>query len=147
MFNKVIMIGNLTKDIEFKYLSSNSALSKGSIATTHKYKQGDGTQKEEVCFLDFTIFGKLAEIAHQYLHKGSKVMLEGRLVLENWTAQDGTARQRHSLRVEEMKMLGSKNDTPAREEEPLNSNTQSTYNQPPKKEVPNLEDLDDEPPF
>jgi single-strand DNA-binding protein len=141
------MIGNLTKDIEFKYLPTNSALSKGSIATTYKYKQGDGTQKEEVCFLDFTIFGKLAEIANQYLRKGSKVMLEGRLVLDEWTGTDGQKRTKHSLRVEEMKMLGSKNDAPAKENEPSYSSNQPTYNQPPKKEVPNLDDLDDEYPF
>lgn len=77
MYNKMIAIGNLTKDIEFKTLPSGSALAKGSIATSHKHKGSDGIQKEEVCFLDFTIFGRMAEVANQYLRKGSKVMLEG----------------------------------------------------------------------
>jgi single-strand DNA-binding protein len=67
-----------------------------------------GEQKEEVCFLEFNMFGRSAEVANQYLKKGSKVLLEGRLVLEQWTAQDGSSRSRHSLRVEEMKMLDSK---------------------------------------
>jgi len=111
MYNKVIMIGNLTRDIELKYLPSGSAIAKGAIATSHKYKMQNGEQKEEVCFLDFTVFGKGGEILNQYVRKGSKVMLEGRLVFEQWQAQDGTNRNRHTLRVEEFKFLDSKNDS------------------------------------
>jgi len=111
MYNKVIMIGNLTRDIELKYLPSGSAIAKGAIATSHKYKMQNGEQKEEVCFLDFTVFGKGGEILNQYVRKGSKVMLEGRLVFEQWQAQDGTNRSRHTLRVEEFKFLDSKNDS------------------------------------
>ena len=108
MYNKTIVVGNLTREIELKYLSTGSAVAKSAIATTYKYKTATGEQKEEVCFLDFTIFGRTGEVANQYLKKGSKVLLEGRLVFEQWTAQDGSARSRHSLRVEEMKMLDSK---------------------------------------
>lgn len=89
MFNKVIMIGNLTRDIEFQYLQgSNTPLAKSAIATSYKFKGSDGIQKDETCFLDFTLFGRSAEVANQYLKKGSKVLLEGRLVLETWTGQD-----------------------------------------------------------
>ena len=108
MYNKVVMVGNLTKDIELRYLPSGGAVAKSSIATSYKYKSANGEQKDEVCFLDFTIFGKIAEVANQYLKKGSKVLLEGRLVFEQWTAQDGTSRSRHILRVDEMKMLDGK---------------------------------------
>ena len=108
MFNRVIMIGNLTRDIELRYLTNGSAVAKGAIATSYKYKTATGEQKDEVCFLDFNIFGRSAEVANQYLKKGSKVLLEGRLVLEQWTAQDGTTRNKHSLRVESMKMMDSK---------------------------------------
>lgn len=108
MYNKLVVLGNLTKEIELKYLASGSAVAKGSIATTHKYKSQSGEQKDEVCFLEFTIFGKVAEVANQYLKKGSKVLLEGRLIFEQWNAQDGTSRSKHSLRVDEMKMLDSK---------------------------------------
>lgn len=113
MYNKVIMIGNLTRDIELKYLPSGAAIAKSAIATSYKYKGQNGEQKEEVCFLDFNVFGKAAEILNQYVRKGSKVMLEGRLVLEQWTAQDGQNRNKHSLRVDEFKFLDSKNDAPA----------------------------------
>jgi len=105
------MIGNLTRDIELKYLPSGSAIAKSAIATSHKYKMQDGTQKEEVCFLDFTVFGKGGEILNQYVRKGSKVMLEGRLIFEQWQDQNGQNRNRHTLRVEEFKFLDSKADS------------------------------------
>lgn len=108
MYNKVVMVGNLTRDIELRYLPSGSAVAKSAIATSYKYKSASGEHKDEVCFLDFTIFGKTGEVANQYLKKGSKVLLEGRLIFEKWTAQDGSERSRHSLRVDEMKMLDSK---------------------------------------
>ena len=110
MYNKVIMVGNLTRDIELRYLPSGSAIAKSAIATSYKYKSSTGEQKDEVCFLDFNIFGRSAEVANQYLRKGSKVLLEGRLVFEQWTAQDGTTRSRHSLRVDTMKMLDGKKE-------------------------------------
>jgi len=110
MYNKVIMIGNLTRDIELKYIPSGAAVAKGAIATSHSFKTQSGEKKEEVCFLDFSVFGKSAEILNQYVRKGSKVMLEGRLVFEQWTAQDGTNRNRHTLRVETFKFLDSKAD-------------------------------------
>jgi len=111
MYNKVIMIGNLTRDIELKYIPSGAAIAKGAIATSHKYKTQTGEQKDEVCFLDFNVFGKSAEILNQYVRKGSKVMLEGRLVLEQWTDQNGANRSKHSLRVETFKFLDSKADS------------------------------------
>ena len=111
MYNKVIMIGNLTRDIELKYLPSGSAIAKSAIATSHKYKMQTGEQKEEVCFLDFTVFGKAGEVLNQYVRKGSKVMLEGRLIFEQWQAQDGSNRSRHTLRVDEFKFLDSKADS------------------------------------
>jgi single-strand DNA-binding protein len=111
MYNKVVLVGNLTRDIELRYMPNGSALAKSAIATSHKYKSQTGEQKEEVCFLDFNIFGRSAEVANQYLRKGSKVLLEGRLVFEQWTAQDGTNRSKHALRVDTMKMLDSKADS------------------------------------
>ncbi len=110
MFNQVITIGNLTKDNELKYLPSGSAILNGSIATSHKYKKQNGEQVDEVCFIDFTIFGKAAEIFNQYTHKGSKVMLESRLTFQQWKAQDGTNRSRHILTVNEFKFLDGKSE-------------------------------------
>ena len=111
MFNKVIAVGNLTRDIELKYLPTGSAIAKSAIATSYKYKSTTGEQKDEVCFLDFNIFGRSAEIANQYLKKGSKVLLEGRLIYEQWTDSNGGTRSKHSLRVDTMKMLGDNSNT------------------------------------
>ena len=123
MYNKVVLVGNLTKDIELRYLPSGSAVATSSVATSHKYKSASGEQKDEVCFLDFTIFGKTGEIANQYLKKGSKVLLEGRLKFEQWTAQDGSNRSRHILSVDTMKMLDSKSQS---------DNQGQNYNQEPQ---------------
>lgn len=113
VYNKLIVIGNLTRELEFKYLqNSTTALVNGAIASSYKYKQESGETKEEVCFLDFSMFGKTAEVANRYLSKGSKVMLEGRLVFEQWQdKQTGQNRSRHSLRVDNMQMLDDKKES------------------------------------
>ncbi len=131
MYNKVIMIGNLTRDIELKYIPSGAAIAKSAIATSHKYKSQTGEQKEEVCFLDFNVFGKSAEILNQYVRKGSKVMLEGRLVLEQWVDQNGQNRSKHSLRVETFKFLDSKADGQNGGNNYNQAPAQQPYNQPP----------------
>ena len=105
MYNKVILVGNLTRDVEIRYTQSGSAIGKTGIATNRKFKSQAGEQKEEVMFIDLTFFGRTAEIANQYLHKGSKVLVDGRLTLEQWTAQDGSKRSKHSITVENLQML------------------------------------------
>ena len=110
MFNKVILVGNLTRDIELKYTSGGTALAKTAIATTRKFTN-NGERKEEVCFVDITFFGRSAEIANQYLRKGSKCLVEGRLMFEQWTDQQGQKRSKHSVTVESMQMLDSKADS------------------------------------
>ncbi|WP_152632620.1 single-stranded DNA-binding protein [Aliarcobacter butzleri] len=157
MYNKTIMVGNLTRDIELKYLPSGSAVAKSSIASSYKYKSETGEQKEEVCYLEFNIFGRSAEVANQYLKKGSKVLLEGRLVIEKWTAQDGSSRSKHSLRVETMKMLDSKGSSDnnsgnnsSYDDNYYNSesgNYQSSHqNERVKQNIPDI-DIEDEIPF
>ena len=110
MYNKIILAGNLTRDIEIKYTQSGSAIGNTAIATSRKFKSATGEQKEEVLFVDLTFFGRTAEIANQYLRKGSKVLVDGRLKLDQWTAQDGSKRSKHSITVENLQMLGSKDE-------------------------------------
>ncbi len=110
MYNKVILVGNLTRDVEIRYTSSGTALAKVGIATNRKFKSASGEMKDETMFIDLTFFGRTAEIAGQYLRRGSKVLVEGRLILEQWVAQDGTKRSRHSVTVESMQMLDSRGD-------------------------------------
>ncbi len=110
MYNKIILAGNLTRDIEIRYTQSGSAIGNTGIATSRKFKSATGEQKEEVLFVDLTFFGRTAEIANQYLRKGSKVLVDGRLKLDQWTAQDGSKRSKHSITVENLQMLGSKDE-------------------------------------
>ena len=110
MYNKIILAGNLTRDIEVRYTQSGSAIGNTAIATSRKFKSQTGEQKEEVLFVDITFFGRTAEIANQYLRKGSKVLVDGRLKLDQWTAQDGSKRSKHSVTVENLQMLGSKDE-------------------------------------
>ncbi len=117
MFNKVILVGNLTRDIELRYTPSGTAVGNTGIATSRKFKSADGQQKEEVCFVDLTFFGRTAEIANQYLRKGSKVLVEGRLKYDTWEDQNGGRRSKHSITVENMTMLDSKGSGPAADQQ------------------------------
>jgi len=112
MFNKVVLVGNLTRDIELKYANSGSAIANTAIATSRKFTQ-NGERKEEVCFMDITFFGRSAEVANQFLRRGSKVLVEGRIKFDQWVAQDGSKRSKHSVIVETMQMLDSKADSQA----------------------------------
>lgn len=109
MFNKVVLVGNLTRDIELRYAQSGSAIANTAIATSRKFTQ-NGERKEEVCFIDITFFGRSAEVANQYLRRGSKILVEGRLKFDQWVAQDGSKRSKHSVIVETMQMMDSKAD-------------------------------------
>jgi len=110
MYNKVVLVGNLTRDVEIRYSQSGSAIGNVGIATSRKWKSQTGEQKDEVMFIDLTFFGRTAEIANQYLRKGSKVLVDGRLQFQQWTAQDGSKRSKHAITVENLQMLDSKAD-------------------------------------
>jgi len=109
MFNKIILVGNLTRDIELRYSQAGMGIANTAIATSHKFTQ-NGEKKEEVCFVDITFFGRSAEVANQYLRKGSKILVEGRLKLDSWVDQNGQKRSKHSVTVATMQMLDSKGD-------------------------------------
>ena len=99
------MIGHLVRDIELRYTQSQMAIGKTAIAVTRKYTL-NGEKREETCFIDITFFGRQAEIANQYLGKGSKLAVEGYLKFEQWTDNNGQNRSKHSIAVESMEMLG-----------------------------------------
>lgn len=109
MFNRVIMLGNLTRDCELRYLPNGGAVCTTGLATNRRFKKTDGSQGEEVCFIDITFFGRTAEIANQYLSRGKKVLIEGRLKLDQWTDQQGVKRSKHSITVETLQMIDARN--------------------------------------
>ncbi|CUV65111.1 Single-stranded DNA-binding protein [Sulfurovum sp. enrichment culture clone C5] len=152
MFNKVILAGNLARDIEIRYLPSGTAVATTAIATNRRYKAADGTQKDETMFIDLTFWGRTAEIANQYLKKGSQVLVEGRLTLEQWTATDGGKRSKHAIAVETLQMLGSRdqstgmsNNAPAYSSE--EQGAVETKQSPTEHTIPEIDINDDEIPF
>ena len=111
MYNKVVLVGNLTRDIELRYSQSGMAIAKTAIATSRKFNdKASGDKKEEVMFIDLTFFGRSGEVANQYLRKGSKILVEGRLQFDQWVDQNGGKRSKHGVSVESMQMLDSKGD-------------------------------------
>ena len=126
MYNKVILVGNLTRDIDLRHSQAGLAIATTAIATSRKFKDQSGGQKEEVCFTDITFFGRSAEVAKQYLRKGSKTLVEGRLAFEQWVDQNGQKRSKHSIAVENMQMLEGK--PPQKDGE---SNLDGTYAKSP----------------
>ena len=107
MFNKTVLVGNLTRDVELRYASNGNAIGNSAIAVSRKYTNNNGAQVEEVMFIDITFFGKIAEVANQYLRKGSKRLVEGRLKFDQWTDNNGQNRSKHTVVIENMEMLGS----------------------------------------
>jgi len=113
MYNRVILVGHLTRDVELRYMPSGSAVGAVGIATNRRWKSQMGEMREETMFIDLTLFGRTAEIANQYLRKGSKVLVEGRLTLNEWVGQDGMRRTKHVVTVENLTMLDTKAESEA----------------------------------
>jgi single-strand DNA-binding protein len=131
MFNKVILIGNLTRDVELRYTPSGTAIAKFGIATNRTYKdQVTGENKQETMFIDVTVFGRSAEVANQYLKKGRKVLVEGRLVFEQWVDNTGQKRSKHSVVAEKLQFMDTKAEV-ERMDNMQNKNTQNTYQPQP----------------
>ena len=110
MLLKVNGVVRLTRDVELRYLPSGSAIAKLGLVCSKKYKSATGEQKEDTTFIDSVLFGKSAEIANQYLKKGSKIYIDGELKFESWTAQNGETRSKNSINIESFEMLDSKQD-------------------------------------
>ena len=104
--NKVMLIGNLTRDPDLKYLPNGSAIVEYGLAINRSWTDPAGNKKEEATFVDVVMFGKVAEIAGKWLKKGKPVYVEGRLKLEQWE-KDGEKRSKLRVIGEMMQMLGS----------------------------------------
>jgi single-strand DNA-binding protein len=107
--NKVILIGNLTRDPQLKYLPSQTAVVEFGLATNRKFKAANGEDREEVCFVDCSAFGKTAEVINQYCQKGRPLFIEGRLKFDSWEDQQGGGkRSKLTVVVENFQFLGSR---------------------------------------
>lgn len=141
---KVLGVYRLTQDVELRYLPSGSAVAKLKLVNSSKYKSALGEQKEDTCFIDGTIFGKMAEIANQYLIKGSKVFVNAELKQETWE-KDGQKQSRHTLKIDSFEMLDSKPSDNQGQPQPKRE-PQVVYEQ---NNIPNIDidELEDSIPF
>ena len=142
MYSSTTIVGNLSKDIALTYVPSGTAVAKTSIA----YSDGFGENKK-THFIDVVVWGKTAEALNSYCKKGSKVLLVGVVQWEQWKDKDGSNRSKHSLRVEEMKMLDSKpNDGNSQQPQP--KQYQKQENKLLTNEVPDIDiEIEDTVPF
>jgi single-strand DNA-binding protein len=110
--NKVMLIGNLTRDPEIKYTPKGQAIAELGLAINRRYTTESGEKREETTFVDVTLWGRLAEIAKEYLTKGRPVYIEGRLTLDTWDDKQ-TGQKRSKMRVtgDQMQLLGSRADS------------------------------------
>src|SRR5271169_6844472 len=107
-YNRIIMMGNLTRDPEYKQLSSGQAVCRFGLASNRQFKNKQtGTMVQEVCFIDIDVWGPQADVCNQYLQKGRAVLIEGRLKLDNWEDNDGNKRSKHSIVADRVTFLAS----------------------------------------
>jgi single-strand DNA-binding protein len=150
-YNKVLLLGNLTRDPEVRYTPKGTAVTDLGIAVNRQYTLDTGEKREEVTFVDVTFWGRTAEVAGEYLKKGRPVFIEGRLQLDTWDdKQTGQKRSKLKVMGEAMQMLGSRQgggggDAP--EEEPRGRSTGAARSSSPPKGGPPAEPDDDEIPF
>jgi single-strand DNA-binding protein len=107
-YNRVILVGNLTKDPELRYIPSGSAVSDIRLAVNDRYKNSAGEWVEEATYVDVTLWARTAEVACEYLTKGSPVLIEGRLKLDTWENKEGQKQSRLRVTCERMQMLGGR---------------------------------------
>src|SRR3972149_11586045 len=104
-YNKVMLMGRLTRDPQLSYTPNQTAVVDFGLAVNRKGKGQDGSQREETCYVDCTAFGRQAETINKYLSKGRAVFVEGRLTFDSWTGQDGTKRSKLKVTVENFQFL------------------------------------------
>ena len=146
--NRVTIIGNLGKDPETRYAPSGDAVTNITVATTETWKdKATGEKREATEWHRVVFFGKLAEIAGQYLKKGSQVYLEGKLKTRKWQDKDGAERYTTEINADEMKMLGSKGD--GQQSEPQRQQQAPQRPQAPQKPASGggFDSMDDDIPF
>jgi single-strand DNA-binding protein len=151
--NKVILIGNLGRDPEVRYMPSGDAVATLNLATTEKWKDKAGEAQEQTEWHRISFFGRQAEICGEYLRKGSSIYVEGRLQTRKWTDKEGIERYTTEIRGDRMQMLGGRSGatgfdnapTGAREPEPAGAPAAS--GKPAQKKSGGFDDLDDDIPF
>ncbi len=126
-FNRVIVMGNLTRDVEVRYLQSGMAVADIGLAVNDRRKNQAGEWVEEATFVDITLWGRTAEVAGEYLSKGSPILVEGRLKLDSWES-DGQKRTKLKVVGEKMQMVGGRGG--GGDSNPSGQQSDSSYSEP-----------------
>ena len=144
--NRVLLIGNLTRDPDLRYTPKGTAVTEIGLAINRIYSGDDGERKEETTFVDVTLWARLAENAGQYLKKGRPVFIEGRLQLDTWDdKQTGQKRSKMRVVAENMQLLGSRQEGDPTSSAPAAPRRSSAPAAPPARSEPRDPDLDAEP--
>lgn len=106
-YNKVILLGNLTRDPQLSYTPNQTAVVDFGLATNRRWTGQDGSAREETCFVDCRAFGRSAENINKYCQKGRPLLVEGRLTFDSWQAQDGSKRSKLRVTVERFQFVGA----------------------------------------
>lgn len=125
--NKVLLIGHLGRDPEVRYLPSGDPVANFSVATSEQWKDKSGNKQERTEWHNIAVFGKLADIAKQILHKGSAVYVEGRIQTREWEAQDGSKRKSTEIHAHNFQALGGKPQGEGRPQQESKPNTVNNY--------------------
>jgi len=106
--NKVLLIGNLTRDVDMKYTSSGKAVANFGLAVNRTYTDANGEKVDDVCFVDIVAWDRLAEVCGDYLSKGRPVFIEGRLQYRSWETEDGVKKSKLEVVAQNIQFLGGK---------------------------------------
>lgn len=110
-YNRIILVGNLTRDPQLRYLPNQTPVVDIGLAVNHRYRTAAGEDREETMFIDCTAFGKQAEIINQYCQKGRPLLVEGRLKLDTWDdKQTGQKRSKHKVNIDNFQLLGGRQE-------------------------------------
>lgn len=140
--NKAIILGNVGQDVELRYMPNGDAAVNLSVATSRAWKNKDGEKQEETEWHRVSLFGKLAEIAGEYVKKGKPVYIEGRLKTRKWTDKEGVEKYTTEIIAEQLVLLGGRDEQPAKT--PAKQAEKPKTHGEMKKRAANF---DDEPPF
>ena len=109
-YNRIVLVGNLTRDPQLSYTPANTPVCKFGIATNRTFRDRDGNSRDETCFVDCTLFGRGGEVFNQYMSKGRQVLVEGRLQFQQLTTQEGEKRSKHEVVVDNFTFLGRRGE-------------------------------------
>jgi len=128
-YNRIIMMGNLTRDPEYKQLASGQNVCRLGLASNRQFKNKQtGSMVQEVCFIDIDVWGAQADSCQQYLAKGRSILVEGRLKLDTWQDNDGNRRSKHSIVADRVTFLSNAQDASQGQHDGQQSPTPSTSN-------------------